>query len=204
MPKAVLMGPGIIRLLRIARRLHCAYAVVAAAVIASALIPQQAFAQDTATARARVAVLTPGSVAKTADMNFGKIAQANTPGTIVLSPQQSATCAVTGGLIRSGTCRAARFSIMGRRNNKVRIRENNGGQVTLNGPGGATMSVNNLVIGVSGMTSVNGANGWDFGNYRIDTNSGITEFWVGGTLNVGPAQGPGVYSGALIIQIQFN
>ena len=200
----VFMGPGIIRLLRLARRLHGAWAVVAAVVMASALFPQQALAQDTGTARAQAVVLTPGSVAKTADMDFGKIAQANTPGTIVLSPQDSATCAITGGLIRSGTCRAARFSIMGRRNNRVRIRQNNGGQVTLNGPNGATMSVNNLTIGINGMTSINGGNGWDFGNYRIDTNSGITEFWIGGTLNVGAAQEPGVYSGTLIIQIQFN
>jgi len=51
---------------------------------------------------------------------------------------------------------------------------------------------------------MNGGNGWDFGNWRIDTVNGITAFWVGGTLHVGAAQAPGVYTGTLVIQIQFN
>jgi hypothetical protein len=203
------MGPGIIRLLRAsaggAHRLRTAGCALLAA---AALVPSQAHAQmvqsDTATARTQAAFLTPGSIVKTADMDFGSIAQANVAGTVVLSPQDPATCTVTGPLIRSGACRAARFSIMGRRNMRVRIRENNGGTVTLNGPGGATMFMNNLTVTTTGMSAVGGGNGWDFGNWRIDTNSGITQFWVGGTLNVGAGQAPGVYNGTLVIQIQFN
>jgi hypothetical protein len=145
-----------------------------------------------------------GSVAKVADMNFGKIAQSNNPGTVVLTPQAIATCNVTGGLIRSGACRAARFSLLGKRNNRFRIRQNSGGQVTLNGPGGATMSLTNITFGAAGMTSVNGANGWNLGNYRLDLNSGIGEFYLGGTLNVKAAQAPGVYTGVIVIDVQLN
>jgi len=130
--------------------------------------------------------------------------QSNTPGTITLSPAYTAVCTITGGLVRTGQCTSAEFSIRGRRNNKVRIREVNGGVITLNRPGGGTMTVSNLTIGISGMTSVNGANGWNFGNWRIDTNNGITEFWVGGRLNVNAQQRAGVYTGVMMIQIQFN
>ena len=203
------MGPGIIPSLRPATgaaRLLRAIACAVLAVIAQ--IPAQAFAQqvggDTATARAQVAVLTPGSVAKTADMDFGSIAQSNTAGTIVLTAQSSATCTASGTLIRTGACRAARFSLYGKRNNRVRIRENNAGMVTLNGPAGATMFMDNMVVGIVGMSPRGNGQGWDFGKWRIDTNTGITEFYVGGTLHVGAAQTPGVYNGTLLIQIQFN
>jgi hypothetical protein len=54
------------------------------------------------------------------------------------------------------------------------------------------------------MSAVNGANGWDFGNWHIDTNSGITDFFIGGTLNVGAAQAAGVYNGTIVININFN
>jgi hypothetical protein len=200
------MGLGYFRQVRLHGRLTprrgAACALLAA--LAFALFPSQAQAADNDSAEAQVAMLDPGSVANVQDMDFGQIAQSNTPGTVTLSPSGPATCTVTGGLIRTGLCEAARFAIRGRRNNRVRIREMNGGVVTLNGPGGATMTVTNLTIGVSGMTAVNGANGWNFGNWRIDTQSGITEFHLGGRLNVGAAQTPGVYNGAVVIQIQFN
>lgn len=187
-----------------AHRLHAA----ACALLAGIALPSAASAQsvpsDTATARAQAVFLTPGSVAKTRDMNFGTIAPAITPGTVVLTPEQIATCTASAPLVRTGTCTSARFAIRGRRNLRVRIRENNGGTVTLNGPGGATMFLTNLTFDSTGMTAVNGGNGWDFGNWRIDAANGITAFWVGGTLNVGAAQAPGVYNGTLVIQIQFN
>ncbi len=203
------MGPGIIPSLRPATGMARLLRAIACAVLAAiAFVPATAFAQqvsgDTATARTQVAMLTPGSVAKTADMDFGKIAQSNTAGTIVLTPQAVATCTASGTLIRVGACRAARFSIFGKKNNHVRIRENNGGQITLNGPSGATMQLTNMVVGVVGMSAFNNANGWDFGNWRIDTANGITEFYVGGTLHIAAAQTPGVYNGTLVIQIQFN
>lgn len=204
------MGLGYFRQVRLKRRLTLrrrAAGTLLGALLAL-LIPAQAFAQvgtsDSDAANAQAAVLDPGSVANTADMDFGQIAQSNSAGTITLTPSATPTCTATGGLIRTGVCQAARFAIRGRRNNRVRIREIVGGQVTLNGPGGATMSVSNLTIGTSGMTSVNGANGWNFGNWRIDTQSGLTEFWLGGRLNVNAAQPVGVYTGVVIIQIQFN
>jgi hypothetical protein len=206
------MGLGYFRQMRPQGRLTPRFRAVHALFAALALIlfPTDAFAQavgeyDSDAGRAQVALLASGSVANTRDMNFGQIAQSNSAGTVTLSPAYSATCTVTGGLIRTGQCTSAEFSIRGRRNNRVRIREINGGQITLNrAGGGGTMSVTNLTIGVSGMSSTNGANGWNFGNWRIDANNGITEFWLGGRLNVNAAQPAGVYTGVVMIQIQFN
>lgn len=188
-----------------ARRLLAAACALFAAAV---LVPGEALAQsvdgDTGTARSQAAILSTGSVAKTADMDFGKIAQSNTPGTVVLTPALSATCAVTGGLIRTGTCRAARFSLYGKKNKNVKIRENNGGQITLNGPAGATMQLTDLQVGVTGMNSKTTSTGWDFGMWKVTANDGVAEFYVGGTLHVGAAQAPGVYNGTLLIEINMN
>jgi len=204
------MGPGIIRLPRAlacgARRLRIAACALLAALI---LFPSHAFAQPlqqggSATAQTQVAVLSAGSVEKIADMDFGSIAQSNTAGTVVLTAASTAVCTPTGTLIRTGACKAAGFTIRGKKNGSVKIRENNNGTITLNGPGGATMLLNNLTIASSDMNSKNNSAGWDFGMWKISTANGIANFYVGGTLNVGAAQPPGVYNGTLLIEINLN
>lgn len=198
------MGPGITRSPRLAARL-LAHAWALAGLL---LVPAQALAQQAgapaATAQVQAAILTRGTIAKTADMDFGSIAQTNAAGTVVLSPESAATCTVTGGLIHAGGCRAARFGIYARRNDKVRIRELDGGQITLAGPGGATMLLTDLTMDSDDMTPINGAKKFDFGHWQIVTATGVAQFYVGGTLNVGAAQTPGVYNGTLDIEIQFN
>jgi hypothetical protein len=127
--------------------------LAAALAIAAAAVAQPAAAQQVANASARtqISIQTPGSMAKTADMNFGSIAQAAAAGTVVLTPDITASCTTTGGLIRTGVCRAAGFSVVGRHNWLVRIREMNSGVVTLNGPGGATMTMTALTLGVTNL-----------------------------------------------------
>ena len=201
------MGPEIIRPPRPRARWYrgaCALLGGILAVLLPAQIRAQSVEGDTGTAQTLAVIQTPGSIEKTADMTFGSIAQPNNAGTVVLTPASSATCATTGGLIRTGVCRAARFGIYGRRNWRVRIRETNGGVVTLNGPAGATMTMNTITIDPVDMSPTNGGNGWNLGRFLIDNDSGIAEFYLGGTLNVGVAQAPGVYTGTLVIQVQFN
>jgi hypothetical protein len=164
----------------------------------------QAQITDSDTGQLQVAVLTQGSVENTASMNFGQIAESVNAGTVVLIPGDTAVCTVTGGLIRTGVCRAARFSLLARRNNRFRIRENSGGTVVLTGPAGNTMTVTNITFAGSNITSVNGANGWNLGNYRLDANSGIGEFWLGGTLHVAARQVAGIYRGVIVIDVQLN
>lgn len=173
---------------------------------AAVLAPLPALAQqegDDATAITQVAFLEPGSIANTRDMDFGQIVQPNAAGTVILPAGASPTCTTTGGLVRTGNCRAAEFSIFGRRNWKARLRTVSN-TVTLNGPGGATMLMDTVTMTYTGMSPANGANGWNLGRYNIDTNAGVATFWLGGTLHVNAAQAPGVYNGTVVIQIQFN
>lgn len=200
------MGSGFFRLPRLFGRPALRQRVVCALLAAFMLAPAPAMAQnsDSAAGELQVAVLAPGSIEHLDDMNFGTIAQPFGGGTVVIAPSGTPGCAVTNGLVHSGGCRAARFAIRGKRNDRVRIREVNNGIVTLNGPGTATMTVTNLTIGTANMSVAPGGNGWNLGNYRIDAPSGLTDFYLGGTLNVGAAQTPGVYTGTILIQIQFN
>jgi len=203
------MGPGIIRLLRprMGEARHFRAAVCALIAAAACLLaPQQALAQSrTASANSSAIVLTPGSIVKTVDMDFGTIAVAAAAGTVVLSPQAAATCTTTGTLVHSGTCKAAAFVIRGIRNQHVRIRDQgNSGIVTLTGPGGATMTMDTETISVSGMVANGNGSGWRFGNYLINDPSGNATFWLGGTLHVAATQASGLYTGTLNIQIQFN
>jgi hypothetical protein len=202
------MGLGHFRRLRLrgrgmpSQRAACAW--LAALAFGLPAAPAQGAITDDDSARTQVALLDTGSVENTASMNFGKIAESVNAGTVVLTPGATATCTVTGGLIHTGACRAARFSLLARRNNRFRIRENSGGTVVLTGPGGATMTVTNITFAGSNITSVNGANGWNLGNYRIDANSGIGEFYLGGTLNINARQIPGIYRGVITIDVQLN
>lgn len=163
-----------------------------------------AAAADNETVNMFLGILTPGSIIKVADMDFGDIVQPNVASTVVMTASPTPTCTTTNGLIRSGVCRAAQFSILGRRNWRVRIRETSNGVVTLNGPAGATMTMTNITIGPVGLSTRPGGNGWNLGNYNIDNVSGMADFYLGGRLNVGAAQTPGVYNGTITIQIQFN
>lgn len=198
------MGPEIFRQLRrLARRLRGALPL-AAALASLAATPAQAQFQDSETAETQAIILEPGSILKVDDMNFGQIVPSTTGGSVTMTAAPSPTCTATGGMVHSGLCRAARFSIRGIRQQRVRIRMTGGSTVTLTGPGGATMTLNSITILAVGMTSVTGGAGWNLGNYRIDTQSGIADFYLGGRLNVAAMQAPGVYNGTINIQIQFN
>src|SRR5258707_15610441 len=73
------------------------------------------FAQSTATATATATIVTPISITKTVDMNFGNVAvQASTGGTVVLAPAGTRT--TTGGVtlpVTAGTVTAASFTVNG-------------------------------------------------------------------------------------------
>jgi hypothetical protein len=110
---------------------------------------------------------------------------------------------VTGGLIRTGLCSAATFTLM-EGNWSVLIRETSGGTVTLTGPGAATMPVTDITFNTSDMSAISGGSGWNLGRYLIDTPSGIADFRLGGTLHVAADQTPGVYDGTIVVEVQFD
>lgn len=154
-------------------------------------------------------IVSPLSLIRTNNLDFGTIAPRPTAGTVALDPVSN-ICSTTGALLHTGNCAPAAFAGMGSRNMLVRI--NVAGNTNLTGPG-RTMVMDNmtlktapdLTVQVNGNGNGNGNNGGN-GNtrYQIVPSSGIFAFAVGGTLHVDANQGAGAYSGSFTVQVQYQ
>ena len=201
------MGPGIIRLPRpgtgAARRLRAAACAWLTAIGLAAGVPAEA--NERATARMGATVLEPISIVNDGDLDFGKIAYTTTGGTVVLSPTATATCTTTGGLVHTGNCHAAKFEgNAGFLHLRLTARMQSGNSITLTGPAGATMRVDNFTFGPGPGLSDAGQSG---PNHRFNVsffNFGSYSFYVGGTLKVAANQAPGLYTGSFDVRISYN
>lgn len=138
-----------------------------------------ASAQETASATATATIVTPISITKDVDMNFGNVAvQSTAGGTVVLSPAGGRT--KTGGVTlptTAGTVTAASFTVSGTGNYAYTITLPSLAHTISSGAN--TMTVTDFVSTPSG---ANGA-----------LTAGEQILNVGATLNVGAAQPSGVY-----------
>jgi hypothetical protein len=166
--------------------------------------PSVAWAGLVATAPSEAVVVTPLSLVKESDMDFGKIIQPTAPGTVVLTPTVTPTCTVTGGLIRTSTCQAAQFWGLGSVDRIVNINRPNSPLTISNGA--QTMNITNITIDtgtdltyVSGNLSGNGVV-----RYKIAAPGGLFGFRLGGTLNVAANQAPGLYTATFQVSIQYQ
>lgn len=137
-----------------------------------------AAAQETATATATATIVTPISITKTVDMNFGNVAvQSTTGGTVELTPAGARTS--TGGVTlpaTNGTVTAASFTVNGNGNYTYAI----------------TLPSSPLTITSGGNTmTVTGFNSTPSGTGALT--AGTQTLNVGATLNVSAAQPSGVY-----------
>lgn len=183
------------------RAICAALALALSAFLAPVAQAQVATAQGSATA----VVVAPLSLVKVQDLNFGRVAARPTAGTVTVDVN-SGGCTVTGGLIHQGTCQFAEFAGLGTRRMRVRIQIPT--TVTITGPGGATMLVDTMTLGTQPDLTFLGGNGNGLGNgnrrYEINSPTGIFTFRVGGRLNVGANQAPGVYSGTFPVTVQYQ
>jgi len=165
------------------------------------LSPSAVQAQSQRSADVHMEIFGGLSITKVADMDFGNIA-GPLAGTVVMTATASPTCTASAGIVHSGACRPARFGGAGESGRIVRIKKPPSNQITLTGPGTA-MTITNLVLdGSPGLTLVQATSGYS--RFRIDDVNGIFDFRLGGTLNVGANQAPGVYTGTFDITIQYN
>ena len=186
---------------RLMRRL-CAPLTLACA----ALIAQPAVAQTiVASAGARATVVEPLGLVKIQDLVFGRIAARPMAGTVTVNPN-TGTCTITGPILRVGQCQYAEFAGFGVRRFTVRIAIPT--TITLTGPGGATMVANTITLGTAPGLVYIGGNGNGLGNgnrrYQITSNTGIFTMRVGGRLNVGANQAPGVYTGTFNVTVNYQ
>lgn len=165
----------------------------------------------TVTGTAKAVVVAPLSIVKVQDMSFGRIVPKPTAGTVTVDTATNG-CVVTGAILEVGTCQLARFDGMGTKNMNARISLTAVSNLT--GPG-QTMVLDNVFLGTNATISFAGnpnANGKGVGltqgngnqRYSITTNSGIFSLLIGGRLNVNANQAPGIYTGSISINVQYQ
>ena len=184
------------------RRLNGHRFATALALLAAAFgISGTAQAQSTEISPTEVALIEPLTITKLTDMDFGQLV-VTTGGTVVLNPATSPTCTTTGGVVHIAECRPATFGGSGLTGERVRVRRPIGNIITLTGPG-ADMIVTDITIdGDPTLTHVQSNPNWE--RFLIGDPTGVFLFRVGGTLNVNPAQAPGVYTGTFEIRLDYQ
>ena len=135
-----------------------------------------------------VALLSPLTVLKWADLDFGTLV-VTAAGTAVIDPLTGARTA-TGGVVPAGTnAHAAKFIATGNRNSVVNIRLPKN-PITVKRVGGMqTMTVSNWTL--------------DGNTNRKVSPSQTGDFAVGATLTVGANQTPGLYTGTFSVTVQY-
>lgn len=168
--------------------------IIKAAAIASVVIAcgmtQSANAQSSATASASATIVTPITITKTVDMNFGNAAvQASTGGTVVLAPAstRTATSGVTLPAV-TGTVAAASFDIAGQANYTYAITLPT--SISINDGGTNTMTVNSFISSPSATGQLSA--------------TGTQTLTVGATLNVGAGQAAGTYTSGSPFTVTVN
>jgi hypothetical protein len=162
----------------------------AAALLLSVGSFSTASAQASATATATATIVTPISISKTTDMNFGNVAvNATTAGTVEMTPAGSRT--PTGGVTlpaTQGTVAAASFDVSGQAGYTYAITLPTTTLAISNGS--ASMDVHSFTSSPSA-TGTLSSNGTDV----------VT---VGATLDVDPAQAAGIYSSTTPFSVTVN
>jgi len=147
-------------------------------------------AQVTATATATATIVTPISITKTVDMNFGNVAvQASTGGTVVLVPAGTRTA--TGGVTLpavAGTVTAAAFTVSGQGNYTYSITLPSTDLTITSGSN--TMAVNVFTSSPSPIGTLSAG--------------GTQTLTVGATLNVAAAQPAGTYISGTPFNVTVN
>ncbi len=147
------------------------------------------FAQVSATATATSTIVTPISILKTADMNFGNVAVNANAGTVVLS--HAGTRSASGGVTlpaTSGTIAAAEFTVTGQAGYTY--------SVTLPSTATTVTSGSNNMTVTAFTSNLAGGNG--------TLTNGTETLKVGATLNVGASQAAGTYISATPFTVTVN
>jgi len=167
---------------------------LAATVAAVALTASPALAVTAQTdATARVRVLTPLTLTSSANLDMGDIVLSGTApytATVKLSSGNVRTCAAN--VTCSGTTSVAKYDLTGTKGQGVSISAPN---VTLNGPGGATLL----------LKTVDSANVPYYStSVTLDATTGAASVNIGGEVTVADTTTDGVYTGNFAVTAQYQ
>jgi len=164
--------------------------VLATAAIAIAF-SNSSFAQSTATASASATIITPITIVKNVNMDFGNVAvSASLAGTVVLAPAGTRSTGGAGGVTlpsTTGTVAGADFTVSGQASYTYAI--------TL--PSSATISSGSNTMNVNAFTSSPATTG-------TLSSGGTQDLKVGATLNVSAAQAAGLYTNSTAVPVTVN
>lgn len=156
-----------------------------------------AYAQN-ANGQTDVTMVSPLSLVKDSDLNFGNLIAGTAGGTVIVDTDSNRS--VSGGTIESGgTVSAARFQGLGIGGQRIRVGAPNGSYTLTHTGGGATMNLRDLTYDVDNATTLGRGNS---GQHRI-TGPGNFTIRVGGTLDVGANQLPGTYTGTFEVRVNY-
>lgn len=149
----------------------------------------------TATATSSATVIAPIAISKITDLAFGKFS-ALTGGTIKVDTDN--TISVTGAVVKGtgSTGTAAKFNVTGDASNTYSIAHSGTGVLT------HTDTTTTMALAkVSALTAVSGTTTEVTAGALT---SGAQSIYVGGTLTVASGQLAGVYSGDVIVTVEYN
>ena len=150
------------------------------------------FAQASATASATAIIVTPITISKTVDMNFGNVAvSASASGTVVLSTASGRTTGGSGGVTlpaTTGTVAAASFAVAGQATYTYAITLPT--TATLSDGASHTMTVSSFTSNPSGTGTL--------------SSGGTQTLLVGATLAVSAGQTAGTYTNSTGVPVTVN
>ncbi len=155
------------------------------AALAACLLCAAPAAAETVTGTATVRILQAITVAKTGDLNFGKVISAANAGAVGVALDGSRTCGT--GLTCFGTTSAGNFVVTGSPGETVTLALDSGIALLTNGYG---QSMNVALALSTAAISL--------------PSTGSGSFTVGGTLSVGANQQAGTYAGRYSISVNYQ
>jgi len=151
-------------------------------------------------AEASAVVIQPIVVTKDRDLSFGNFAPGNTVGSVTVRANNNRVS--TGGVVLSSinnsSPRAAKFDVSGTGNATYSIAYT-GSSSELTGPGATPAKMNFAIC--SANTAVDSCADTVSSGTLV---SGTQSLFVGGTLTVAPGQAAGLYSGNVVVVVEYN
>jgi hypothetical protein len=182
--------------------LHCfAARLLRASVMLAAVVLWAGTAQAASQGgTGKVVIVRPNVFINVQDLDFGTILPSGTAGTVTVPTSGPRTATGGATIIPGSAFGPARFAGEGTGGQRVLVNIV-GSSATLTRVGGTqTMTVNNLVLGFSpSFTAGAGPN-----TYFIASPTGIFNFPVGGTLQVGANQAEGNYVGTFRVNLVYQ
>lgn len=155
--------------------------------LAAVALPAPALA-GTAQGPAEAVIVTPLSLTKTEDLDFGTLAPGLTPGVVTINANSGARTRTGGVTLAGGSPRRAEFVGIGRPG-ILTIVSIGPAPVVSNGSGGTMATTLAVEGGILGLYILPG--------------TGVQTFRVGGTLAVGAMQAPGYYTGNFTFTVNY-